>query len=109
MVPHRILRAAGLLLVLSLAPPGRAGFVSQNWTAADGLPVISLVDLAQTPDGYLWISTSDGLVRFDGVRFTVYRTSNTPGLPTDRFSGLATTSDGTLYLRTGRELIAVGE
>ena len=35
-------------------------------------------DIVQTRDGYLWFTTFDGLVRFDGVRFTVFNKSNCP-------------------------------
>ena len=39
------------------------------WTAEDGLPGVSVYQILQTADGYLWLRTSDGLARFDGVRF----------------------------------------
>jgi ligand-binding sensor domain-containing protein/signal transduction histidine kinase len=39
------------------------------WSTEDGLPSNTISDILQTPDGYLWCSTYDGLVRFDGVRF----------------------------------------
>jgi hypothetical protein len=35
----------------------------------DGLPGNTVVGVAQTPDGFLWVATASGLVRFDGVRF----------------------------------------
>ncbi len=41
----------------------------KQWTTAHGLPQSSVTALAQTPDGFLWVGTSDGLVRFDGTRF----------------------------------------
>jgi ligand-binding sensor domain-containing protein/AraC-like DNA-binding protein len=50
----------------------------------DGLPVNHANALHQTPDGYIWLATFDGLVRFDGLRFTVYNASNTPALPSSR-------------------------
>jgi len=53
-------------------------FVVQNWTVDDGLPQNSVLGITQTPDGYLWFATYNGLVRFDGVKFTVFDTSNTP-------------------------------
>ena len=40
--------------------------------------------LARTPDGYLWLGTAEGLVRFDGVRFTVFDVGNTPALGNSR-------------------------
>src|ERR1039458_7955266 len=48
------------------------------WTTADGLPHNSIRAIAQTRDGYLWVITSDGLARFDGVGFTVFTAAHTP-------------------------------
>ena len=42
------------------------------WTTANGLPQNTVTGVTQTPDGYLWLSTFDGLARFDGVRFTIF-------------------------------------
>jgi len=46
-----------------------ADYLVDAWTTEEGLPSSTISDIAQTPDGYLWASTYDGLVRFDGVRF----------------------------------------
>src|SRR5262245_7433987 len=43
-----------------------------RWTTADGLPNHAIDWIARTPDGYLWLGTEGGLVRFDGVRFTPF-------------------------------------
>src|SRR5437660_1295991 len=48
-----------------------------RWTTDNGLPQNSVTSLTQTPDGYIWITTNDGLVRFDGVQFFVFNKSNT--------------------------------
>ncbi|MGH9839025.1 MAG: hypothetical protein ACREEM_09590 [Blastocatellia bacterium] len=58
--------------------------------------------LRQTRDGYLWITTPDGVARFDGVRFTVFNKSNTPGLPSNRFSYFTLWEDrrGALWMGT---------
>ena len=45
------------------------GYLVDFWSTENGLPSNTISDLAQTADGYLWASTYDGLVRFDGVRF----------------------------------------
>ena len=47
-------------------------FVVKSWRTIDGLPQNSVMALAQTADGYLWLGTRGGLARFDGVRFTTY-------------------------------------
>ncbi len=68
----------------------------------DGLPVNAITTLLQSRSGYLWAATFDGLVRFDGVRFTVYHAGNTEGLPSSRIIALGEGSDGTLWLRTAQ-------
>ncbi len=45
-------------------------YLPDQWAEADGLPASNVRAIAQTPDGYLWIATSKGLVRFDGVTFS---------------------------------------
>lgn len=46
--------------------------ITKGWTVLDGLPGNAVMDLIQTSDGYLYIGTYEGLVRFDGVDFTIY-------------------------------------
>ncbi len=65
---------AGLLVLLWLAGAGLACASSSDWLvhwwqSDEGLPDNSVSGLAQTPDGYLWVATAGGLLRFDGVRF----------------------------------------
>ena len=50
------------------AGAGFAGLTHSSWTGKDGVPAM-VQALAQTPDGYLWLGTGDGLYRFDGVTF----------------------------------------
>lgn len=71
-----------------------------TWTTDNGLPQNGVREIAQTPDGYLWFTTFDGLVRFDGVRFTTYGKGNTKGIINNRFTGLFADKDGTLYATT---------
>ncbi len=71
-----------------------------NWTTDNGLPQNGVREITQTPDGYLWFTTFDGLVRFDGVRFTVFNKSNTKGIINNRFTGLFSDKDGILYATT---------
>ena len=66
----------------------------------NGLPQNSVRDIVQTRDGYLWLTTFDGLVRFDGVRFTVFNKSNSPGILTNRFVQLYEDAEGDLWART---------
>ncbi|HYP17549.1 MAG TPA: two-component regulator propeller domain-containing protein, partial [Opitutus sp.] len=46
-------------------------FNCQNWTRLAGLPADKVTSIAQTPDGYIWLASQNGLVRFDGVEFKV--------------------------------------
>ena len=64
------------------------------------LPQSSVVAITQTRDGYLWLGTLKGLVRFDGNRFTVFDESNTPGLPNSRIVYLFEDHRGWLWVGT---------
>jgi signal transduction histidine kinase/ligand-binding sensor domain-containing protein len=70
------------------------------WTTDDGLPQNSINKLAQTPDGYLWMGTQEGLTRFDGVQFTVFDKHNTPQIKNNYISALYVDHEGTLWIGT---------
>jgi signal transduction histidine kinase/ligand-binding sensor domain-containing protein/CheY-like chemotaxis protein len=71
-----------------------------TWTSLDGLPQNSIQAIAQSPDLYMWFGTQEGLVRFDGVRFTVFSTANTPAFRHNDVQSLAVTPDGSLWIAT---------
>ncbi len=75
-------------------------YVFDNWQIQQGLPQNSVEALARTPDGYLWLATHEGLVRFDGVRFTVFDRDNTPQLRTRIITRLHVDSIGRLWIGT---------
>lgn len=83
-------------------PPGRSLDQCRLdiWTARDGLPASEITSIAQTPDGFVWLATSSGLVRFDGSNFFTFNSRNTPGLTTDLVRSLAVRKDGTLWVGT---------
>jgi hypothetical protein len=54
------------------------------WTGREGPPVPGAYQLLGSPDGYLWLSAEQSLLRFDGIRFTVLDSTNTPALRSDR-------------------------
>ena len=68
------------------------------WRTQDGLPQSEIQAIAQTPDGYLWIGTPGGLVRFDGVRFVVFDRSNTPAFRDDSVLSLAVDGGESLWI-----------
>jgi ligand-binding sensor domain-containing protein len=70
------------------------------WTTDNGLPQNSVTGLTQTPDGYIWFTTNDGLVRFDGVQFKIFNKSNTPEITTNRMAGAFADRSGRLWMQT---------
>lgn len=67
----------------------------ERWTPADGLPLSHLTGVAQTPDGMLWLSTLDGLLRFDGARFVTLRPTGQGALVRLREGGSMVSSSTT--------------
>jgi signal transduction histidine kinase/ligand-binding sensor domain-containing protein len=87
-----------LLFPLCLGSMASAQYRFDLWTADNGLPQNIIRGIQQTPDGYLWIATFDGLARFDGIHFTVFNKSNTPGLASNRFGSMYQDRNGDLWL-----------
>ncbi len=92
----------GILVSSALASfaGGSDQYRFDTWTTDNGLPQNGVRNVTQTPDGYLWFTTFDGLVRFDGLQFTTFNKSNTKGIINNRFTGLFSDTDGTLYATT---------
>ena len=86
-------------------------YLIDTWETEDGLPENSATAMAQTLDGDLWFGTFNGLVRFDGVKFTVFNSQNTSQLPgaavvnvhADGLNRLWVSTDKGLALRTGTQ------
>jgi ligand-binding sensor domain-containing protein/signal transduction histidine kinase len=70
------------------------------WSTSSGLPQSTLTAVTQTRDGYLWVGTWSGLVRFDGVRFSVYDKASAPGLRNSGIQTLLADADGGLWIGT---------
>ncbi|HVR39871.1 MAG TPA: two-component regulator propeller domain-containing protein, partial [Thermoanaerobaculia bacterium] len=75
-------------------------FMRDHWQAEQGLPQNSVTAILQTRDGYFWLGTQEGLVRFDGVRFTLFDTRNTPELGHNFVLCLYQDRHGHLYIGT---------
>lgn len=69
----------------------------EQWNTGNGLPQNTINDMV-IHRGYLWCTTFDGLVRFDGQNFTIYRSSRYPQLPDNRLLGLYADPAGTLWI-----------
>jgi ligand-binding sensor domain-containing protein/signal transduction histidine kinase len=97
--------AIGLLCWLlsalaAIANPGPR-YCVDTWGTDEGqLPESSVISIVQGHDGYLWLGTENGLVRFDGVRFTVFDESNTRGLPSIQIVKLFEDSQTNLWVGT---------
>src|SRR5260221_6825842 len=89
---------SGLPLRAEVTPPA-SHYSFDVWQTEDGLPEHSVTAIVQTRDGYLWFGTYNGLVRFDGVRFKIFDTSNTPQLTSSRVTRFFDDADG--YLLNG--------
>jgi ligand-binding sensor domain-containing protein len=74
------------------------------WMIRDGFPKGLVNSIAQTLDGYLWLGTEFGLVRFDGVRGVDWQPPPNQALPSNNISGLMATRDGTLWIGTRKGL-----
>ena len=95
------------------------GHTLAQWTVNDGIPLGAVHAIVQDTDGYLWLGTTSGLVRFDGARFTPWQTLHSDPLPGGAVYALHQSADGTLWvglegdgrtitvraLRGGRDLV----
>lgn len=86
--------ASGVALADRIAPAFR------SYGVGDGLPSMTAMDLTQDRNGYLWVATRDGLARFDGREFTVFR--NAPdqpdSLPCNDVQTTLATRDGRIWV-----------
>lgn len=116
----RTVRVASALLLtmllasgLNAAPvahldPKAPAFQLREWGVAEGLPGNHVSAVAQDADGFLWLATMAGLVRFDGVEFRVYNERN-GGLPTSRFNALDAGPSGRLWIGSEQGHLIVRE
>jgi signal transduction histidine kinase/CheY-like chemotaxis protein/ligand-binding sensor domain-containing protein len=78
------------------------------WTTQNGLPQNSVRAIAQTTDGFLWLATMAGLVRFDGAQFTVFNLANSPGITDEHITALTAGLGNTLWLGTSTGVVHYG-
>jgi ligand-binding sensor domain-containing protein/signal transduction histidine kinase len=95
------------LFVACLAPsafavaPDRATtqYIRERWGPERGFPSGPVYAICQTTDGYLWIGTESGLVRFDGIDFLLLKTQTPSSAPLGPVIGLAADDEGNLWVR----------
>jgi len=94
-----------LLAALALAVPASAAqppaLVMTAWTEKTGLPPGEVLSITQDLDGYLWLGTSTGLVRFDGQTFAAWGAKGEPPLPGRGVPALVSDRDGSLWIGFG--------
>src|SRR5690349_13274882 len=104
---HLLFIAAGAVCLLpsraaaSLDPSKPVNqYLQDVWTSEDGLPQSSVLAIEQTPDGYLWLGTEEGLLRFDGSRFVKFNKQNVPALQSSEVRALLVDRRGVLWIGT---------
>jgi signal transduction histidine kinase/ligand-binding sensor domain-containing protein len=79
-------------------------YAHMSWKIRDGFTKGAIRGIAQTPDGYLWLGTEFGLVRFDGVRTVSWQPPPDQHLPDNFIWSLLAAHDGTLWIGTAKGL-----
>jgi transcriptional regulator with PAS, ATPase and Fis domain/ligand-binding sensor domain-containing protein len=88
----------GLTATARIVRIGDQEYIERVWRTDDGLPQNSVTSIVQTHDGYIWVGTFGGLARFDGIRFTLFNSGNTPGLTGNRIFSLYEDEAGALWI-----------
>jgi signal transduction histidine kinase/ligand-binding sensor domain-containing protein len=100
--------AATLVLLLVFGPRGFAlnpaldvsQYAHTAWKNGDGFSKSHIHQIIQTPDGYLWLATDSGLLRFDGTRTVEWQPPTDPSLPSTSITNLVVARDGTFWIGT---------
>jgi ligand-binding sensor domain-containing protein len=110
---HGIARAVITLAVLLASRPCTfaldpaldiSQYAHTAWKIREGFTKGKIVSIAQTPDGYLWLGTEFGLLRFDGVRNVPWKPPSDQHLPSNEIHSLLVARDGTLWVGTAKGL-----
>ncbi len=90
---------AGVALTVFLCRPTDVEeYLANGWSAEDGLPQNTVTCITQTRDGYLWLGTWNGVVRFDGARFVFSGAHNTSEIKRNRILALQEDRQGGLWI-----------
>ena len=77
-----------------------ANYARQAWVMENGLPQNTVTAVIQTRDGFVWLGTEVGLVRFDGNSFQLFDRSAFPALPDNDICCLLEATDGAMWIGT---------
>src|SRR5258707_10772763 len=73
-------------------------YIRERWGSERGFPGGSVSAIAQTTDGYLWIGTEKGLIRFDGLNFHLFQQATPSSLPIGPVQSLLADGEGNLWI-----------
>ena len=113
MASDRKLQAAIVLSLLTALCPSALAlnpsldinqYAHTAWTIREGHFKGAVFSIAQTADGYLWLGTEFGVVRFDGVRFTEWQPPKNQRLPSTYITKLLAARDGSVWIGTDNGL-----
>ncbi len=77
----------------------------RSWSTKDGLPNDKIIAVYQSAQGYIWLASQEGLVRFDGATFEIFDKKNTPIFPHSQVTALVEDKDSTLWINTIRGVL----
>jgi ligand-binding sensor domain-containing protein len=82
-------------------------YLHTSWTQEEGSALPPITAMAQTADGYLWLGTGNGLMRFDGMRFPEWSPVSGPALPSMTIGWLRPAAVGGLWVGTKQGLCRI--
>src|SRR5436853_4638779 len=107
---RRGLLGLGLMLAAATADAGTAPLWSlRAWQSDEGLPDTAVVGIGQTQDGFLWVATQGGLVRFDGFEFHEFPAMTSAGTPTGLMRTLCVDHHNRLWVAKDLTVLACME
>jgi ligand-binding sensor domain-containing protein/signal transduction histidine kinase len=108
-----VIALTSLALAFGFAPAASAldpstplpNYIRQTWVMENGLPQNTVTALVQTHDGFVWLGTEVGLVRFDGNSFQIFDRTSLPTLPDNDICCLLEAPDGAMWIGTSSGLV----
>ena len=84
--------------ILPAQPSSFNQYYLKQWDTDDGLPVDLILSLHQSQEGFIWLRTYNGLIRFDGSSFKILDSRNVPFLTSDNINATVESPDGTIWV-----------
>jgi len=97
-------------ITASVTGPFR-NYIHRGWSSDEGLPQNSVYSIAQDKDGFIWIGTAEGLVKFDGSTFKLFDKYTDSNFTSNIVLALTESDDGCLWigLKSGGVIRKCGE